>query len=481
MSRAVHTALKMGRFVAQRSDPLEPISVGQLAIEFELSVSAASRACSALQRLGWLERASDYGSYCAGPRALALSGRAAAVHATTVNLLLLRAAQHTGETVCLVARGSRRIIAAVESGWTLHAPASVGDEIALDGALSRAVTGYARDGATEESSHGLVVEIAAPIRDPSGERVAAIAVRLPRNRARAGRPRALRALAEAQRTLERSLEAVSDASERDPRTCEPAENSEKAKASASAEPLGSLALADHLLWQLAARPASVTQVARAVGLRTDRVARLLAACEAAGLLERIRSHDDACAVSWAVHGWHRAAVPAALVSRGRALVAATARATGECVFLTVLKGMRSVTVVEELRSPGDGLRLLPWLGRPCPILGADGGPTLLADLDVDVVAGLIRARAGADETNEFVARLQRVAAQGVLAKESLEEYGQIAVSAPVRDWSGAIVAAVCIVGASDQLRPRVGQLKAATIDLAAGVSGQLGAPPPAKV
>jgi len=63
---------------------------------------------------------------------------------------------------------------------------------------------------------------------------------------------------------------------------------------------------------------------------------------------------------------------------------------------------------------------------------------------------------------------------GVVAKESIEEAGQTAVTAPIRDASGAVAAAVCLVGATDEMRPRIPELEAVALELSADLSRLVG-------
>jgi len=50
-------------------------------------------------------------------------------------------------------------------------------------------------------------------------------------------------------------------------------------------------------------------------------------------------------LAWIVLGWHRAATAPIIVDRGTPLVVEAATRTKTCAFITVLKGMRSFTLV----------------------------------------------------------------------------------------------------------------------------------------
>lgn len=466
MVAQVVSGLEVVRLAGDRPDPTRPLTVGVIAAELGRTLSSTSRLCSDLESLGMLEHADAYGAYRLGPAALTLSGRAAAPFAQSVRHALLQVARQTGETVCLAAQSgdAARVIAAVVSAWTLHAPAQVGELVDhKQGAILRVMRSRpapGRGSRAAESVTGMLLELAEPVLDTSGECVAVVAVRLPRNRIRSGVARARLALHEARGLIERALADRVDAA------------SDVLSPAAPASRPRALEAAIRVLWHLAAGPDSVGRISRAVGLRPDRTRRIVESCSAAGLV-RLDESGSEVSLAWAIHAWHRSACIPTLLWWGTRLVVATADATQESTFLTALNGMRSVTLVEELRSPGDGLTLMPWLGRLCPIIGADGGPTLLMDFEVDEIAPLIPGPPSPDDLAEFLDRVRHVTETGVLSKESLEEAGQIAVSAPVRDASGSVVAAACIVGASDRIRPRVRELEAAALELAAGVSALL--------
>ncbi|MFG1923241.1 hypothetical protein [Cryptosporangium sp. NPDC048952] len=473
MSRRVEAAMDAVRIVAERRDPRAAIAVGTIAARLGMSLSRASRLCADVEHTGLLERAEDYGSYRLGARAVRLSGRAAAPYAQTVRLALTRASQQTGETACLAARsGPRmRVVAAVESAWTLYAPAEVGEPV--DDPRSavlradQAVVGRAEP-RTFESTIGMRAEIAAPVRGATGETVAVVVVRLPSNRLRSGAARARRAVEAARRQIEAALADPRPFGDLGAAFADPGPVGDRTDTAAS---VTSIEGAARVIEHLAAGRSSIAEISRALGFRVDRTQRLVDAC--AALLDRSDGTD--VGLGWAVHAWHRAATESSLTGECAELVVRTARRTGQCSFLTVLRGMRSLTVVEVLEGPGEGLALTPWLGRPCRIVHADGGPTLLMDFEIDEIPPLL-PDALENEAAELLERVRTVSQNGVLSKGSAEEAGQIAVSAPVRDASGLVVAAACIVGATETIRPRLTELEAAVLRLADAVSTQLGRP-----
>jgi len=459
VSAGVLAAFRVLDAVAGRRDPTRPTGVGEITGAVGTELSAVSRRCTELERLGFLRRGPGYGEYLIGPAAVRLSGRSAAPFARAVRFVLTRVAMTTGETAVLAAPGPQvRIVASVGSAWTLHAPAPIGEVVhESTSAIARTAAGEG----LQESTVGLCVEISAPVL-AGAEIVAVVAVRLPVNRRRRGIARARKAVQAARRALQEALndQHADQHADRLPVT--------------SAAGVPAVEAGVRVLEHLAGGPDDVTGIAAGTGLRSDRTARLLESCVDSGLVTR---SDGRFAVAGSVHAWYRAATSPTLVTRGGPLVAATADATGACAFLTVLHGMRSLTVVEELENVGPGLVMMPWLGRPHPIVGSSGGPTLVSDFSAEQVTELLGPRSLQNdlqnERDTLTNQMRRVVRDGVLSMESHEEGGVISVSAPVRDAAGCVAGAACLVGPSDWARPRIAGLRRAARGLADDVSALL--------
>lgn len=472
MNTRIVTGLKAVQIVAGRPDPTAPMSVGAIASQLGATLSSASRLCSELETVGFLERGETYGSYRIGRAAIRLSGRAAAPLTHTLRLALTLAAQQTGETVCLAARseGGIRIIASVESLWTLHSPAEIGEVVSNEASAIRSV--FDGDGVDPgqdgpryiESTIGMSVEVAAPIVSPSGERVAVVAVRLPANRSGQNLARARRAVVVARRSIESALEDSLVA----PRPAAQRAAAPLAVESSATTP-SALEAAFRVLSHLAAGRDSIAATARAIGLRADRTQRIIDACQEAGFVWAGAGRGE-FQLGWIVSGWHRAAAAPTIVERGAPLVAAMANRTLTCSFITVLKGMRSFTLVEELELAGEGLQMLRWLGRAHPIIGSDGGPTMLMDFTAEEVTALFPTRHTQRELDVFLKRMRHVVRHGVLSMQAFEEGGLVSISAPVRDSSGAVAAAACIVGTTDYMRQNAEEFERAAVQLAAEVT-----------
>lgn len=455
------------RAVAARSDPTVALPLSAIAAAVGTGLSAASRLCTELVYAGAIERGDGYGSFRIGARALELSGGSARALGVVPAFELHRIAQDSAETVLLGAPDDEavRVVAAVGSGWTLHVPATVGELIADPRrAVVAALAGEGPD--VVESAVGRAVEIAVAVSAPDGRRVAVLAVSLPVYRAVRARPRVRRLLTDARRALERT---IAEAYRRPVVTTSPSAASGRENAPRTVEAVL------RVLEAVGARPATASSVAAAAHLRPERARRLVEALVRCGALAR-DAETDTLHLDLAVHGWHRAAMAPLLTRAGSALAPVTAERVRACVFVTTLRGMRSFTLVEHIEPLGEGLLMAPWLGRPHPLVGSDGGPTLAMDFSPAQLADLFPRRHGALEYERFVARVAQAQRDGVLVMESPDEFGITSVSAPVRDASGLVVAAACIVGATEDVRPRLDELRHAARALATQLSDALHAP-----
>lgn len=481
MSR-VAAALRVLQAVGGRPDPTAPVAVGSIAQGLGITLSTTSRLCTELASLGLLARGDAYGSYRIGEAAIALSGAAAAPFAQAVRFALTLVAQQTGETAHLAARsgGEMRVIGAVDSIWTLHTPAEVSESIedersaALRAALASDV--QEADMRLFESTLGDSVEVASPVLGPMGKSIAVVAVRFPLHRVDQAAPRARRAAVAGARRIERVLEdwllSPNPVASRIVAEQTSAEQTPAGRTSA-------LVATQRVLRHLAAQQDTVAGIVRATGLRADRILRILESCRTAGFV--VEGSDAAhVQLAWTMHGWYRAAAAPTIVREGRRLVAETASRTQTCGFITVLKGMRSFTLVEELAMVSVGLRMVPWLGRAHPIVGSDGGPTMLMDFDPNDLPLLFPTRHTARELKVFLDRMQQVRRDGVLAMEAFDAGGMLSISAPIRDASGAVSAAACLVATTDFASAHLEEMKRETQELAARVSLLLRHPAPAR-
>jgi DNA-binding IclR family transcriptional regulator len=211
---------------------------------------------------------------------------------------------------------------------------------------------------------------------------------------------------------------------------------------------GSLGKALQVLNRLGAGPASLDQLAAAVGVHKTTVLRLLRT-----LAEEHYVFRDG------QHRYHLGSRVFELSSRGleqrevRGLAAphlvAFNREHGRTTHLSELSGAE-IVYIDKLESH-DHVRMASRIGLRAPVHSTAAGKVLVADLppaDLDAVLGAVtftRATPNTLTTREdFLAELERVSAQGWAQDREENERSINCIGAPVRDASGRAVAAVSV-------------------------------------
>ena len=129
--------------------------------------------------------------------------------------------------------------------------------------------------------------------------------------------------------------------------------------------------------------------------------------------------------------------------------------------------------MEELEMVGDGLRMTSWLGRAHPLIGSDSGPVLAMDFSSAEVTRLFPARNTPQELARFLRYVRRAVRDDVVSMQGFDGAGIQSISAPVRDSSGSVVAAACIVGTTDYIASNTVAFESAVRELAAGATALL--------
>ncbi|MBI3976311.1 MAG: IclR family transcriptional regulator [Armatimonadetes bacterium] len=161
-----------------------------------------------------------------------------------------------------------------------------------------------------------------------------------------------------------------------------------------------------------------------------------------------------------------------------------AQATGETVNLNVVIDRRRVCI-EKAESRHD-IRHFVELGRPSPLYAGASGKALLAFLDPPEIEAVMAEglRGVAPRTITAPERLLRSLAEirrrGYAMSTDERVAGASAVSAPLRNGSGRVVASLTISGPSYRFTPsRVRQYAGLVLEGARRVSAALGYVPPA--
>jgi DNA-binding IclR family transcriptional regulator len=224
----------------------------------------------------------------------------------------------------------------------------------------------------------------------------------------------------------------------------------------------------------------VPELTESLGLNKSTVYRLLQALGAANLVRRA---DEAGSYRLGPAVLELANCFLATIDLGgdaRPFMQAFATRSGESVTLAVLDGIEAISIsqVRGTRTP----QLVSRFGLRIPIYCSSSGKALLLDhTDAQIYEKLAHSKMRSLTENTitdpklFVRRLDRERSQGWTLNDEESEIGIRTVGAPVRDHSGAIVAAVSVSAPTFRLsKAEVPALAREIKDLAAEVSNVVG-------
>lgn len=225
----------------------------------------------------------------------------------------------------------------------------------------------------------------------------------------------------------------------------------------------------------------VTELAGKLGLHKSTVHRFMVNLDAAGMVERnprtgryrlgMRIFELGGLVKQRMNLWDEA-LP---------FLESLVRDTGETGHLAVLDGGEAIYIerVEARRA----LRVPSAIGRGYPAHATNLGKVLLADLEPERVAEIIRERGLSAYTPNTIVdaatldrELARIRERGYAIDNEEYDEGLRCIGAPVRDHTGRVVAALGIGGPVTRITPaRVEELATLVMAAASGLSRRLGA------
>jgi DNA-binding IclR family transcriptional regulator len=208
---------------------------------------------------------------------------------------------------------------------------------------------------------------------------------------------------------------------------------------------------------LAAGGLGVVRIAQLVGQDKSQVSRALTALADAGLVDR-DARTRAYRLGWGLFALAARAGRPRLLAMAPAVLSELVAEIGETAHLTVLQGDAVLTLLSH-SSPAV-VTARGWSGRTVPITCTSSGRALLLDRSPAELAssfaagrpavGTASAPADADELYRRIAAARE---RGYAIADAELEPGLLGVAAPVRDFSGQIVAAVNVSGPSFRLEP----------------------------
>ncbi|HYM82693.1 MAG TPA: IclR family transcriptional regulator, partial [Candidatus Dormibacteraeota bacterium] len=197
-----------------------------------------------------------------------------------------------------------------------------------------------------------------------------------------------------------------------------------------------------------------------------------------GLVER-DGESRRYRLGWAVFSLAARVADGRLLSAAGPPMRALSASLGETVHLCVLSGDELLTIRSE--TPGHGYRA-GWIGSRVALHNTSAGRALLVDVSPAELhrrfAATTFAAGGPRARVTDIATLVDAAAEarrlGYAAVDEEFEAGVAGVSAPIRDFSGAIVAALNVSAPAERLRPHLVEAAEATRDAAESISRDLG-------
>lgn len=203
---------------------------------------------------------------------------------------------------------------------------------------------------------------------------------------------------------------------------------------------------------------TVTEVSAKTGRTPSSVSRLLSALEAGGLLQRDATTGRYSLGLQLVALAGAALAGNALYTVGHPHLVRLAASTGETANLCVLDGWQVLTI-DEVQSV-QSIKLSGWVGVRHPLHATASGKVLLAALppehrDVIIAAGLPAVTSHTLTGQERLLReLERVQSDGyALTLEELAD-GVTGIAAPIRDYTGTVIAAITVGGPSFRITGR---------------------------
>jgi DNA-binding IclR family transcriptional regulator len=224
----------------------------------------------------------------------------------------------------------------------------------------------------------------------------------------------------------------------------------------------------------------VTQIAALTGHEKSQVSRALAALNDYGLVEHVPG-SRAFRLGWDVFTLAARAGEPRLIEEARTALARLVDEVGEAAHLSVLRGREVLTLLTE--SSPHAVAARGWIGRTVPVHCTSSGRVLVLDHDRLALTQLLgpgplppagpNAPAGVPDLER---RIQRARQVGYAVADEESEPGLVAVAAPIRDFSGRVVAAVNVSAPKFRLGTRLHTTGEHVRATAEQLSDALGAP-----
>jgi DNA-binding IclR family transcriptional regulator len=190
----------------------------------------------------------------------------------------------------------------------------------------------------------------------------------------------------------------------------------------------------------------VTRIAALTGHEKSQVSRALAVLAEEGLVERAPAGRE-YRLGWGCFTLAARAGDARLIEEARVALPWLVEETGETAHLSALRGAEVLTLLTH--APSHAIVARSWVGRLIPAYCTSAGRALLLDHDRAALLELFGAGRLAPrgpnapvDVGELERRILRSRQAGYAVAIDESEPGLVAVGAPIRDFTGRVVAAI---------------------------------------
>ncbi len=218
----------------------------------------------------------------------------------------------------------------------------------------------------------------------------------------------------------------------------------------------------------------VVRIAEIVGREKSQISRALSALAASGLVER-DAESRAYRLGWRLFTLAARSGRPHLVLHAPTILQGLVATTGETAHLSVQQGRQVLTLLSE--TAPSAISAKGWSGRTVPIVCTSSGRALLLDHGAAALHTLLDGASfdgyciGAPrDAAELHRRILAARDAGFATVDEEFEQGLVGVAAPVRDFSGRIVAAVNVSGPKFRLGRHMASAANAVQDAALALS-----------
>ena len=224
----------------------------------------------------------------------------------------------------------------------------------------------------------------------------------------------------------------------------------------------------------------VTQVAALTGHEKSQVSRTLATLTEYGLVERSPTARG-YRLGWECFTLAARAGEPRLIEDARITLAQLVDEVGEAAYLSALRGAEVLTLLTQPTT--HAIAAQSWVGRRIPAYCTSSGRALLLDHNRGALLELLGSEqfpscgsnAPAD-VGELERRIRRGRQVGYMVADEESEPGLVAVAAPIRDFTGRVVAAINVSAPKFRLGRRLHPTGELVRAAAEHLSEALGAP-----